>query len=277
MINEPVTKISKEEYVLLIDFIKNKTGLSYDEKKRYYVEKRIRDRMRATDHESFQDYFRYLLNDLSGRELQLLLNHLTVNETYFFREYEQLKCFAEEALPEIVANTAERETVKVWSAGCSTGEEAYTLAIILLEMLGKDDPDFEVHATDINSEVLLKARLGIYEERSVRDVPEVYLNRYFTRTGGRYAVVPFVKDKVHFYQINLKDRKQVGRMRDFHAIFCRNVLIYFDDLGRREVALYFYESLLPKGFIFLGHSESMSRILPVFRVRKFKNAIIYQK
>ncbi|HHW39955.1 MAG TPA: protein-glutamate O-methyltransferase CheR [Syntrophomonadaceae bacterium] len=268
--------MSNEEYTLLTDFIRNKTGLSYDDKKRYYVEKRICDRMRATKLESFRRYFQYLQGDLSGRELQILLNRLTVNETYFFREYEQLKCFAEEALPEIIAN-AGMGPLRVWSAGCSTGEEAYTLAIILLEMLGEDGADFEVHATDINSEVLLKARLGVYDERSVRDVPEVYLNRYFTRTGGRYGVDACLKEKVRFYQVNLKDRQQMSGMRDFHAIFCRNVLIYFDDMGRREVALYFYESLLPKGFIFLGHSESMSRISPVFRVRKFNNAIIYQK
>jgi len=275
--NETANNISKEEYALLTDFIVTKTGLSYDEKKRYYVEKRVCDRMRAANYESFRDYFQYLRNDLSGREIQLLLNRLTVNETYFFREYEQLKCFAEEALPEIIANAGPVRPLRVWSAGCSTGEEAYTLAIILQEMLGEDGPDFEVHATDINSEVLLKARLGVYDERSVRDVPEVYLNRYFTRTGDRYGVNAHLKEKVRFCQINLKDRKQVGRMRDFHAIFCRNVLIYFDDMGRREAALYLYESLLPNGFIFLGHSESMSRISPVFRVRKFKNAIIYQK
>ncbi len=205
------------------------------------------------------------------------MNQLTVNETYFFREYDQLKCFAEEALPELAAGVRNGERLRVWSAGCSTGEEAYTLAIILFEMLGDDGLDFEVHATDINSEVLAKARLGVYEQRSVRDVPLVYLEKYFTGAGGRYAVVPRLKEKVRFYQVNLKDRSQMVRMRGFHAIFCRNVLIYFDDLGRREVALSFYESLLPGGFIFLGHSESMSRILPVFRVRKFKNAIIYQK
>ncbi|MGB9791881.1 MAG: CheR family methyltransferase [Thermacetogeniaceae bacterium] len=269
--------LSKEEYALLVDYIKAKTGLAYDERKRYYVEKRVLDRMRATNMASFRDYFRYLRGDLSGRELQQLLNQLTVNETYFFREYDQLKCFAEEALPEVVAGMGPGDRVRVWSAGCSTGEEAYTLAIILFEMLGEGGPDFEVHATDINSEVLTRARLGVYDGRAVREVPEVYLDRYFTRSGGKYVVVPRLKEKVRFYQVNLKDRGQMARMRGFHAIFCRNVLIYFDDVGRREVALHFYESLLPNGFIFLGHSESMSRILPVFRVRKFKSAIIYQK
>lgn len=267
--------LSREEFSLLTDYILKKTGIFYDENKRYYVEKRIFERMRQTGFETFRGYFLYLKGDPTGGELQSLINLLTVNETYFFREFDQLKCFAEEALPEIVRNIPGGK-LKVWSAGCSTGEEPYTLAIILLEMLDGSF-SFEVHATDINSDVLRRARLGSYDGRSVREVPEPYLKKYFTLIGDRYQISSVVKQKVQFYNLNLLDRERMKAMRDFDAIFCRNVLIYFDDKGRREVAMGFYNTLRPKGFIFLGHSESMSRILPVFKIRKFKNAIIYQK
>ncbi len=278
MANRATFAISGEEFARLADYIYRKTGIFYDENKRYYVEKRLFDRMKATGHEKFRDYFLYLRCDATGQEFQKLVNALTVNETYFFREYDQLKCFAEEALPEMLKNGCGRlHPLRVWSAGCSTGEEAYTLAIILLEMLDSDGFGFEIHATDINDEVLQHAEKGVYDQRSVREVPSAYLEKYFVPVYGKYCLKPLVKEKVRFYQVNLLDRTQMQKMQGFDAIFCRNVLIYFDDRARREVALSFYEALRPGGFIFLGHSESMSRIAPIFRIRKFKNAIIYQK
>jgi chemotaxis protein methyltransferase CheR len=167
----------------------------------------------------------------------------------------------------------------VWSAGCATGEEPYTLAIILKEMT-ENQPEritAQVYATDINTAVLEAARRGCYGARAVREVPPQYLSRYFVREGDSWCVVEPLKEMVHFQHLNLLDRTQMRRMRGFDAIFCRNVLIYFDDAARREVALHFYDALVPGGFIFLGHAESMSRITPVFKLRRFANAIIYQK
>lgn len=270
--------ISKEEFARLTDYIWRKTGIFYDESKRYYVEKRVFERMRLVGRGEFREYFHFLRSDSSESEFQALVNLLTVNETYFFREYDQLKCFAEEVLPELLFGArAEARKIRIWSAGCSTGEEAYTLAIILQEMLDSESCEFEVHATDINTDALQKARRGVYEERAVREMPLPYLEKYLTWRGGSYHVFPDLKKKVRFYQLNLRDRARMREMQGFDAIFCRNVLIYFDERSRREVALLFYESLRPGGFIFLGHSESMSRISPIFRIRKFKNAIIYQK
>jgi chemotaxis protein methyltransferase CheR len=231
--------------------------------------------MQKTGQAAVGGYLNYLRFHDSGRELQELINLLTVNETYFFREYSQLKCFAEEALPVLMAGAPQRH-IRVWSAGCSSGEEAYTLAIILVEMLAGTGFTFQVLATDINTSVLKAAERAVYGERSVRDVPDVYKQKYFQKEGGWYAVCPEVKSKVSFSYLNLAD-DWTSRMGNLHAIFCRNVLIYFDDLSRREVALKFYRALVPGGFIFLGHSESMSRIAPIFKVRRFNHAIIYQK
>ncbi|MGB9887527.1 MAG: CheR family methyltransferase [Moorellales bacterium] len=275
--------MTPDEFGKLRDYIYRKTGLYFDDKKLYYVERRVEERMRATGMDRFGAYFNWLRFEPSQAEFQQLLNALTVNETYFFREYDQLRCFAEEALPELLAacGGGSAKRLRVWSAGCSTGEEAYTLAIILKEMtegLPTGPVHWEVHATDLNTEVLETARRGVYGRRAVRGVPEVYLQRYFTCCAdGLYRVSETLRAGVRFYPLNLLDREAMRTMRDFDAIFCRNVLIYFDDASRRQVALYFYEALRPGGFIFLGHSESMSRIAPIFRLRRFNNAIIYQK
>ena len=267
--------MTAEEFIKLRDFIYRKTGIYFEERKKYYVESRVEDRIKATGHDNFRSYFTWLRFDVTGKELQELINALTVNETYFFREYYQLKCFAEEILPEIVEK---KSSIRVWSAGCSTGEEPYTLAIIMEEMLeGISGVTWEVHATDINTEVIEKAEVGLYSQRSVRLVPEEYKMRYFVAKGEFYEIVPEVKKKVKFYQLNLMDATAMKKMSGFDVIFCRNVLIYFDDASRRQVALYFYEALTEGGYIFLGHSESMSRITPVFKLRRFKNAFVYQK
>lgn len=268
-----------EEFIKLRDYIYRKVGIYFDEKKLYYVEKRVKARMRAVGVDSFRAYFAWMRFDTSGRELQELLNALTVNETYFFREYQQLRCFAEEVIPEILENKTDQnpKRIRIWSAGCSTGEEAYTLAIIMMEMTGGMPVTWEIHATDLNTDVLLQAKKGLYGRRAVKDVPEVYLTRYFRRVGEQFEIRSELRRQIYFYQLNLMDRENMRKMTDFDVIFCRNVLIYFDDVSRREVALYFYDALRKGGYIFLGHSESMSRITPIFRLRKFKNAIIYQK
>lgn len=268
--------LSPAEFDRLAEYIYLKTGIRFEAGKQYYVTRRVENRMQELGFESFSRYFNHLRFQPAGRELEFLINALTVNETYFFREYKQLKCFAEEVVP-LLAQNLHGGRLKVWSAGCSTGEEPYTLAIILLEMLADTGICFEVYGTDINTSVLEAAEKAFYGKRSVKDVPADYLQKYFRFDGSGYWVVPAVKKHVRLYQLNLNDGGAMDRMRGFHAIFCRNVLIYFDDQSRREVALSFYRSLEPGGFIFLGHSESMSRITPIFRLRRFKEAIIYQK
>ena len=269
-------KLTPEEYQRLADFIYRDTGLRYPEEKRYFLDRRVEKRMKDLGMLSFNQYLNYLKGSPAGGELQALINAITVNETYFFRDYGQLKCFAEEVLP-LILKELSPAAVKVWSAGCSTGEEPYTLAIILREMLGGTGTGFEVHATDIDTGALAAAQAGVYGERSVKDVPHAYLNRYFDRTAGGYAVRPEIKKHVKFYRLNLSSPGEMAAMSGFHAIFCRNVLIYFDDRSRRVAAESFYRALVPGGYIFLGHSEFMGRISSLFAVRRFKWGIVYQK
>ncbi|GAV26194.1 chemotaxis protein [Carboxydothermus islandicus] len=264
------------EYQNLAEYLYQKTGIKFEDAKYDFVRRRVEERIKKLGFKSFREYFFHLKYGDKGEEFQLLINSLTINETYFFREYPQLKCFAEEVIPELIQKKTVKH-IKVWSAGCSTGEEPYTLAIILKEMLEGTGFTFQVDATDINSRVIEYARKRLYTKRSVKDVPNVYLAKYFLPRGEVYELSAEIARYVNFQLLNLLDEKAMNRMSGYDAIFCRNVLIYFDDKSRREVALHFYRALNPGGYIFLGHSESMSRITSVFKLKKFKNAIIYQK
>lgn len=271
-----------EYFIKLRDLIYERTGISYEENKIYYVKKRLQMRMDQGQFQRIEEYIKFLKHlDRNGREFQELMNLLTVNETYFFREFSQLQVFAEACLPEVIARKEKegKRSLKIFCAGCSTGEEAYTLAIILREML-EDFPrwDVLVKAADIDENVLVNARKGIYDQRSVKDVPPAYLRNYFTKPGpGQYALNQEVKDLVLFEHLNLMDRRALRLEENYDFVFCRNVLIYFDDISRKQVVDKFYTILNQGGFIFLGHAESLSRITTAFKIRRMDEHIVYQK
>lgn len=258
-----------------------RTGLLLGEQKRAPVQRHVRDRMRVLDldrEERFVNYLRFF--DPQGEEFQRLINRVTVNETYFFRDFPQLQSFAEGCLPELVAGCWQvgRQELRLLSAGCATGEEPYTLAIILLEMLEDPSPAFEIVAMDIDDGVLECARRGRYDRRAVKDVPKRYLERYFDRMGEHFLLRDEVKRRVRFLHGNLSDPRDVERLgAGFDAVFCRNVLIYFDDEARQRVVERFFHMLRPGGYIFLGHAEPLSRISDRFRVRRSRSMVLYQK
>lgn len=267
------------DYETFCTFLRERTGLSFTEAKRYFVDRRVAERMAAVGVEGFREYLNLLRFQASGEELQLLVNLMTVNETYFFREKYQLDCLVNSALDEVVRGRKPGSRVRIWSAGCATGEEPYSIAIMLLEHWRRvDDFEIELYASDIDSRVLARAREGIYEERALHAVPKNLVAKYFTQLDSRrWRIVEELRDSIDFSLVNITDPKQVAGFRDLDVIFCRNMLIYFDDLGRREAAAMFYEALSPCGFIALGHSESMSRMSSLFVPRRFPDAILYQK
>jgi len=275
-------KIAQEEFQRLRDFLYRKTGLFFEDRKLYFFHKRMERRMVDLDIDNVIDYLRELqFRDPNGEELQMLLNTITTNETYFFREFDQLASFAENCLPEVCDRKRKlgNRRLRIWSAGCSTGEEAYTLSIILHEML-EDHKDWliDILATDINTRVLNIAKEGIYDKRSIKDVPEEYLTRWFTMTSeGQYRISHVIKSICNFEQLNLIDPIKLKGISNVDFIFCRNVLIYFDNDSRRRVASNFYDILNAGGYIFLGHSESMSRITNAFKLRRQGGFIVYQK
>jgi len=275
---EDVNEITDVEFERFRDFFYRKTGIRFEESKRYFVDKRLIERMSKTGHDSFRSYFTFMRFQASGEEVQELINIMTVNETYFFREEYQFECMVESVLDEIIKTKGPGSDIRIWSIPSSTGEEPYSIALYLLERWpGINQCDVEIVSSDIDSKVLDKCRQGLYAPRSIKHLPKDILKRYFTPTRGDYQICDDLRDVIQFSKVNLSDSSQTRTYRNFDLIFCRNLLIYFDDGSRRQAAEVFYDALNPGGFIFLGHSESMSRISSLFKVRKFPKAMAYQK
>ncbi|CAO3429174.1 CheR family methyltransferase [Azospirillum endophyticum] len=271
--------ISDEDFARFQEFFYRKTGISFDAKKRYFVDKRLVDRVEALKLRDFREYFTHLRFQVSGEEVQTLINAMTVNETYFYREEYQFRCLVQSILPELMRRKPAGERLRLWSIPCSTGEEPYSLALHLLEHWEHVDRfDIEIVASDIDTKVLEAARQGRYGERALQYLPQATRRRFFSRVGDdSYQIIDDLRNSIEFTIVNLNDPLQTRRHRNFDVVFCRNLLIYFDDLSRRQAAETIFDALQPGGFCCLGHSESMSRISPLFRVRRFPDAIVYQK
>lgn len=270
--------VTRDDFLKFREFFYRKTGIHFEDSKRYFVDKRLVERIRATGNNCFRNYFTQLRFEASGIELQALTNAMTVNETYFFREEYQFQCLVDSMLPEVIRHKAPGELIRIWSIPSSTGEEPYTIAMYLNERWPQIAQwDVELVSSDIDTSVIERARQARYSERSVQHVPADLLRKYFTRKGNEYQLSADLRDCVEFTRVNLSELTDTRAYRGFDVIFCRNLLIYFDDVSRRKAAEVFYEALNPNGFICLGHSESMSRITSLFSVRKFPDAIVYQK
>jgi chemotaxis protein methyltransferase CheR len=270
--------LTADEYARFCEFFYQKTGISFNEKKVYFVKRRLQERMSARAAVSFRDYFSALRFDLKGVELQQLINLLTVNETYFLREDYQFNALVEGMLPEFAAGRRPGSLIRIWSMPCSTGEEPYSIAIHILEHWRQsDDYAIEICGSDIDSSALAKARAGRYAERSLHRVSQPLRRKYFHARGDDFQICDELRESIDFSAINIVDRLAMARMRDVDVVFCRNLLIYFDDVSRREAVELLYEAMSPGGYVCLGHSESMSRISSLFRPRRFAGTIVYQK
>jgi chemotaxis protein methyltransferase CheR len=270
--------VTADDFLRFREFFYRKTGIMFGENKRYFVDKRLQERISASGFAAFRPYFDMVCFRSDGLELQALVNAMTVNETYFYREEYQLQCLVKSILPEVVKTLDRGEPLKIWSMPCSTGEEPYSIAFYLLEHWSRvDEFDIEIVASDIDTEVLKKAKLGIYAERSLQHVPPHTIAKYTTPVAGGNQVVDELRKSIKFTQANLIEAVENKAYRGFSVVFCRNLLIYFDDLSRREAAEAIFTALNPSGFVCLGHSESMSRISSLFELRKFPEAIVYQK
>jgi chemotaxis protein methyltransferase CheR len=274
-------ELSVEQFQSLSHVIYQKLGLHFDEKKIYFLKTRVARRMAALNIDDPREYvFRLSYADPQGLEMQALANLVTTNETYMFREYEQLQAFANHCLPEVLSAKQARgeRTLRIWSAGCSSGEEAYTLAMILQEVFPQaQNWDCEIAATDIDQNMLQKVAAARYGQRSVHEVPGEYLEKYLVAEGEEYVVRRRTAALVQPRHLNLHDRMAMRAMRGFDFIFCRNVLIYFDDLSRKAVVDHFYNALNPGGYVFLGHSESIGRVTTAFKLKRFETHLVYVK
>ena len=250
----------------------------FNETKRYYVERRMFERMLATKAESFATYFARLRSDTNG-EIEQFINALTVNETYFYREDHQLKCLTSDLLKERLKIKARGDPIRIWSVPCSTGEEPYSIAMWLLENWEDvDRHDIEIVGSDIDTRVMESAREGYYGKRALMRLSPELIAKYFTDLGEeRWQIIVDLRKSIRLTPVNLVEPGGTGLHGRFDIIFCRNVLIYFDDASRRIAAENLFENLAPGGFLCLGHSESMSRISPLFEVCRYSDAIVYQR
>ncbi len=276
----PALELTVDQFKKLSVLIYRKLGLMFEENKIYFLNKRVEVRVAALGFKGIDDYLFHLgYGDASGNEMQALANLITTNETYMFREFEQLESFANCCMPEVIAakqNRSERR-IRIWCAGCSSGEEAYTLAIIVREIFPESQRwEIEITATDIDENMLRLAGKAVYGERSVRGVPDSY-TRHLIPSGSNFRIHPDVTRLVKIAKLNLNDEQQMKAMGNYDFIFCRNVLIYFDDESRRQVLHHFYNAMNPGGYIFLGHSQSVGRITTAFRLKRLEGHLLYTK
>ena len=272
--------MSDEEFHLFRDTIYSHCGIYFDDDSKYLLEKRLSRRLTALNLSSFRDYYHFLkYNRKKDQELMDIMDILTTNETYFFRESFQLKAFTDEILPELLQRKAARKdrTLRIWSAGCSTGEEPFTIAMLLREIRELQGWKIEIIGTDISQRVLQHARRGVYGKSSFRATDEQYIKRFFQEQDGGYRLNDEVRELVTISHLNLFDTHRMVMLGRMDLIFCRNVIIYFDAAAKKQVVEAFHNSLYDGGYLLLGHSESLMNITTMFTLRHFKNDMIYQK
>ena len=266
--------LSSDDLHSLSTFIHEECGIKMPLSKRVMLESRLQKRLRALSINSFRDYCEYLFSDEGkSRELTHCIDAITTNKTDFFRERSHFEYLVLRALPALISSCGGsiRKLLTVWSAGCSTGEEPYTLAMVLSEFAGiRPGFDFSILATDISTRVLKKARLGIYPQESVSPVPEELKSKYLLRSKdsrkGLVRIVPWLRQKITFQKLNFMDNH--FNIRDkIDVIFCRNVIIYFDRPMQEQLMDKFCRHLTPGGYLFLGHSETLNGMdLPLVSV-----------
>ncbi len=274
-------ELEEEEFRLLRDFIHERFGIYFDEGQRASLRTRLLGRLQSLDLDSFEDYYHHLrFSPQRDEELARMITHITNNETYFYREQPQLGVFSDQILRKLreqKQRSGER-TLRLLSAGCSTGEEPYTLAMLVYDS-GQFFWNWEVSVTglDVDPVALDKAQRAAYHHNSFRGVDPGLLERHFSKNGRETAVKESIRRMVRFRQGNLMAAQSYAGLAPLDVIFCRNVLIYFSDATIRTVVGHFWDILAPGGFLFLGHAESLSRITDRFTPLRFPGAMAYQK
>ena len=279
MFEEELVRLPTDIFRLIRDYISNYYGIYFDDNSVPIVERRLNRRLSLHRLKNFREYYRLLLYDKKrDEELQEIIDILTVNETYFFRGDSQLTAFKEEVLPEIKKKNSAKKRINIWSAPCSTGEEPYTLAMLILEDGGFNGWNINILGSDISKRVLMSARNGIYRSTSFRTTNKYYINKYFEKqTDGSFQISDKVKDLVNFNLLNLVDSYKTALVGTMDIVFCRNLLIYFGQEAREKVAANIYNVLVNGGYLILGPSESLMSITTRYKLVNLQNDIVYQK
>ena len=272
-------KLTDSEFRLFADFLRGRCGLHFDEDTRYLVEKRLARRIQEAEIGSFASYLYQLRNGVNAEEeFSKIVDLLTTNETYFFRERSQLAAVVEEIIPEMLSRQhSVRRPISIWSAGCASGEEPFSIVMSGLEAGLVPGQDFRVYASDISRGVLSKARRGIYREASFRETDGTLRQRYFAQKEGLTRISDSVKRHVDFVHMNLLDESKVALLGMMDVILCRNVIIYFDLETKKRVMKTFYDKLHAGAYLLLGHSESLINVTADFELKHLSRDLVYRR
>ncbi len=263
LISNYTISLTDKEYNLLAKFIYDRSGINLGDNKKELVKARLMKRIKFLRLESFRDYYEYLMADSTGEEIVKMLDAISTNVTSFFREKQHFKYLYSSALAEITSTKLSQKSnrIRIWSSACSSGEEPYTIAMIIHEFFQSlAGWDMKLLATDISTAALSLAKEGVYDREKTRIIPLTYLEKYFTKVfkDSRivYEVSQKLKDLIAFRRLNLMDEYFPFNGK-FDIIFCRNVMIYFDKQTQEKLVNKFYRYLEPGGYLFIGHSESL--------------------
>jgi chemotaxis protein methyltransferase CheR len=271
-------RTSPEEIRLMQEIINDHCGIAQGLDSQVFIERRLGPRLEALGLTSYREYYQYLRYDPGGpREMEELVERITTHETYLFREQYQLDSFSEELLPEIHERLRPRRRLAVWSAGCSTGEEVYTVAILLMEDSRFDDWSVRVAGSDISRKVVVQARRGCYGLSSFRTTSPQIRRKYFHETEGGYRIRDDVRNLCSFGQLNLLDIDRYKVLGQYDLIFCRNVLMYLSHEARQRVVDALHDALTPGGYLLLGHSESLLNLTTLFDLVHLSKDLVYQR
>ena len=270
--------MNDDETRLLVEAIQEHCGVTLSINSGFFLERRLSPRLEALGLSSYLDYYQYLRYDPAGpREMEELIERITTHETYFFREQYQLEAFSEELLPQLAERLERQRRIQVWSAGCSTGEEVYTIAMLLLESGLFKGWNIRVMGSDISRKVLATARAAVYGENSFRTTSPLLRRKYFVEANGRWTVRDDVRSMCSFGQLNLVSTERFRVLGPQDVIFCRNVLMYLSQEARHRVVEAFYDRLTPGGFLLLGHSESLLNVTTRFDLAHLQKDLVYRK
>lgn len=270
-------RLDPSEFRLLRDLFNAHTGLNFGPDARPILERRLRERLAVHHLVSFSAYYQRFFQNGGRAELDEAIELIAVHETYFFREEYQLTALKNEILPMLMADAGSRGRISIWSAGCSTGEEVYSIAISAREASLTSGREIRVFGSDISRRCLAVARRGVYGSSAFRATPPDIRRRYFIDKPDGAHVTDDIRSMCSFGQLNLLDTPRTAIVGKVDVIFCRNVLIYFDDASRRKVIETFYERLNPGGFLLLGHSESLLNVSTAFELVHLRDDLVYRK
>jgi chemotaxis protein methyltransferase CheR len=259
-----IQPISDNDFQRLVNFIKAEYGITLAEK-RQLVTSRLSSMLSDQGYTNFSDFITNLLKEKNPQKIEQLLNRLTTNYTFFMRETEHFEFFSKVVLPDLVRKHQNKKVMAIWSAGCSSGEEPYNLSMYIKDFLGPQAGlwDTRILATDISQKALATAKKGVYELPDT--IPDSWRKRYFKKVeGNHYAVSPEIRNNVIFQTFNLMD--PIRFRVKFDVIFCRNVMIYFDQPTKDALVRRFYDATVPGGYLMISHSENLSKDAPYVTV-----------